>query len=211
MKKNIFNIVLLAVIVFFPFVSFAQNTLEEKNREREQIREEANEQKEEALQKRETIREELQAKKEAVMNSVEERRQNTIERVQERLDQFVANVIKRFEAAVERLSTLSKRIESRIAKLKSENIDVGESEKLLTEAKSKIEIAKTNISKIVITVDGEINIESLKTAFRETRKQIESVKSDIKSAHAALVDVIESLKQGQAKLDEKTSTENKTE
>lgn len=211
MKKNIFNIVLLAVIVCFPFVSFAQNTLEEQNREREQIREEANEQKEEALQKRETIREELQAKKEAVMNSVEERKQNAIERVQERLDQFVANVIKRFEAAVERLNTLSERIESRIAKLKSENIDVAESEKLLTEAKSKIETAKTNISKIVITVDGEITIESLKTAFGETRKQIESVKSDIKSAHAALVDVIESLKPGQAKLDEKTSTENETE
>lgn len=152
-----------------------------------------------------TIRDEIEQKKEAVRNTIEERRQNASEKIRGRIDQFIQNVKERFEAAVNRLEILAGRIESRIAKIEARNIKVEEAKKLLGEAKKDIETARISVTAISFQINiasstATTTIALMKEAFKTTKDQIEKAKKDLKTAHASLVDVINSLKPGDNKL-----------
>ena len=170
-----------------------------------------------AEQKRETIKDEIEAKKEAleqemeqnreeIKNRVEERRQNTTDQITERVNKFISKIIERFSTAANRLDILVIRIESRIEKIEARDIDVTEANDLLVIAKTKIETAKTSISLIalpeIIDPAASTTASAIKEAFETTKTQIEQAKKDLKAAHAALVEVIKSLKPGDNKLRE---------
>jgi hypothetical protein len=165
--------------------------------------------------KRETIQDKIEARKEAVKqnvasrteeikNNVAERRQNVASKMEERLIKFVSNVIERLNAAADRLDVLTQRINSRITKMEAKNIDVKEAKNLLVTAKAKIETAKASIALITLNTDpstssgqaASTTASTLKSAFGVTKLQIEKAKQDLKAAHAALVDVVNSLKPG---------------
>lgn len=155
--------------------------------------------------KRATIKEQLEAKKEEIKSSVAERRENVANKIQERAFNFVEKVKERLEAAINRLEVLAQRIESRITKMKEAGISTTEAEKLLKIAKDKINKAEENVSLISLTTDlptttSSTTSEILRSAFATSKSQIEQAKKDLKSAHAALVDVINSLKPGYNKL-----------
>jgi iron-sulfur cluster repair protein YtfE (RIC family) len=165
-------------------------------------------------EKKNIIKTEIDARKEAVQNSVREIKQNATDKIKENVSKFVQNIINRYDAATARLEKLADRIDSRIAKIEAKNIDVSKAKELLSLARTKIETAK--ISVIAINFPDDIasstaakastTIASLKENFKVTKTQMEKAKSDIKAAQAALVDVVNSLKPGDEKLKNATTT-----
>jgi hypothetical protein len=162
--------------------------------------------------KKEEMKEEFEARKETFKNEIEERKEGALSKIQERLKKFNENVIERFNAAIIRLEKLAGRIDSRIAKLEAENISVKEAKDLMVVAKLKIETAKTSISGIsleseIVASSTATTTATFKKEFESLKLQVEKAKTDIKAAHAALVDVINSLKPG---LNKKATTTNAT-
>ena len=148
-----------------------------------------------------SIRDQMEAKREALKTAVEERRDTAINKIKDRIADFTDKVIKRFEAALERLEKLATRIESRIAKMEAEGIDVVEAKELLLAAEAKIEIAKTSVAEISLPLQDVISDTGTTTAaikgkYESLRAEIVKAKEDIKAAHAALVEVILNLKPG---------------
>lgn len=127
-----------------------------------------------------------------------------MEKMIEKINQFVDNIIiGRYGAALNRLESLVSRIESRMTRIEAKNIDVSEAEKLLATAKTKIQIAKVSSADIASTTNNTsfgTTTSALKENFKAIKAQITKAKEDIRAAHAALVDVVKSLKPGDNKL-----------
>ena len=159
---------------------------------------------------RETIKQNIEAKKESIKNSIEERRENALSKIEERVNKFLQHINERFDTAIERLENLARRIDSRIAKLEAEKIDVSKSKEMMLAAKAKIEVAKISVSNLPLTLVGSTTSStttaSIKADFKSIRTKIEKAKNDIKAAHAALIDVVKNLKPGQLKLEMKLKT-----
>lgn len=207
MRKTKFLVLtILAVVLMLPVSSFADSATSSNNRETI---------KNEIENKKEALKQEMEQKKEAVKNSVGEIRQNATDKITERVNQFVEKMIERFNAATNRLDLLVKRIESRITKIESKNIDESKAKELLATAKIKIEAAKssislvtfqTNITSAAASTTASTTAAAIKNAFKITKTQIEKAKQDLKDAHAALIDVVNSLKPGDNKLKSSSST-----
>jgi exonuclease VII small subunit len=179
-----------------------------------------------AKSKTPTIKDTINAQKENLQNSVTERRETVTNKIQERTSEFVKKIIERFNAAANRLDVLAQRIESRISKLKAANISTTEAEKLMVTAKNKIKSAKASITLIVLgedtasttasmastttTQQASSTIDAIREAFDVVTGQIQKAKDDLKAAQAALVDVVNSLKPGDNKLKNATSTATTT-
>ncbi|KKP56434.1 MAG: hypothetical protein UR80_C0003G0012 [Parcubacteria group bacterium GW2011_GWB1_35_5] len=183
---------------------------QEMEQNREEIKNRVEERKEglknKIEERREELKQNLEQKREEIKNRVEERRQNTTDQITERVNKFISKIIERFSTAANRLDILVIRIESRIEKIEARDIDVTEANDLLVIAKTKIETAKTSISLIalpeIIDPAASTTASAIKEAFETTKTQIEQAKKDLKAAHAALVEVIKSLKPGDNKLRE---------
>ncbi len=157
-----------------------------------------------------TIKANIEAKREAVQEAVKERREAVAKQVLERLEKFISTVVTRFESAVERLDTLSARIQSRIDKLAEAGIDVSESQKSLDEAKTKIQLAKDEVAKIKPKADEVVGGDA-RALYPELKEVVGKAKEAIKEAHSALIEVVKGLKPGQQKLEAKVKTEVESE
>src|SRR3989344_4298661 len=183
---------------------------QEMEQKREEIKNRTEEERESLKnrieERREELKQNLEERREELKNEIEERKQNATDKITERVNQFVTKIIERFNTAANRLDILVIRIESRIEKIEARDIDTTEAKGLLVIAKEKIDTAKTSISLITlpeITEDtASTTASSIKKAFETTKIQIEQAKKDLKAAHTALVDVINSLKPGNNKLKE---------
>ncbi len=155
-----------------------------------------------------TIKDEINARKETVKNSVDTIRQNAIDKIKEQIDQFVQNIVERFDAATGRLEKLADRIDSRIAKIEANKIDVTQAKELLVTARAKIEIAKTSTLYIDTNIASSTatSTAALKEEYGVVKIQIEKAKEDIKTAQTALLDVVNSLKSGDNKLKNSTAS-----
>lgn len=186
----------------------------EMEQKREEIKNQMEAKRDEMEQKRENIKDQIETKREEIKDKMEERRETALSVIKERLDKFSENVVKRFNAAIERLETLANRIDSRIAKMEEEGLDVLNAKELLSIAEVKIETAKTSTagisleSQAVVSDSDTSSTTTIKANFDTLRRQIETAKTDIKAAHTALVDVINTLKPGLRKA---TSTATTTE
>jgi len=152
-----------------------------------------------------TIKSEIDAQKAALKNSVEEAKQNATDKIKTQIDQFVQNIINRFDAATARLGKLADRIDSRMAKMEAQKIDVSKAKSLMVVARVKLETARISVISISLPADVASStvsstIASLREDFKIVKTQIEKAKTDIKAAQAALVDVVNSLKPGDEKL-----------
>jgi hypothetical protein len=163
--------------------------------------------KEKIENKKEEIKQKVASTTNAVKNSIEGRKQNATDKMKESVNKFVSKTIVRFSAAANRLEILAIRIDSRIAKIKARGIDESKAEKLLADAIIKIQTAKKSISLItssanIDSTEASSTVKALKEAFSVTKVQIEKAKKDLSAAHAALIDVVNSLKPGDNKLRE---------
>ncbi len=188
----------------------------EMEKRREELKTQMEERKDEMEQKRETVKDQVEAQREEIRNQMEERREGAIGVIKERLSKFTENLVKRFDAAIERLEVLADRIDSRISKMEAENLDVTDAKELMVVARIKLETAKTSaagidLESVLVASSTATTTATIKADFDSLRTQIEKAKSDIKAAHAALVDVIKNLKPGQRKQPTATSTATTTD
>ncbi|MFH0804027.1 MAG: hypothetical protein V1896_00275 [Candidatus Zambryskibacteria bacterium] len=203
-NKSLLILVIVSLLIL-PGLSFAQstasgNTESEDGGKAKEVRTI----KDEIENKKQILRQEMASRTDAIKSSVQERRQNAVDKVIERINQFVSNIIKRYDAATNRLEILADRIDSRITKIESGNIDVSKAKELLTVARAKIEIAKAGVNDIASTTSNTTfgsTTATVKKDFEVIKIQIEKAKEDIRVAHAALIDVVENLKPGQNKLE----------
>lgn len=168
--------------------------------------------KEEIEKRREEMKKELEDRKENIRGEVEKRREENLQKIQEKASKFIKNVLERYEAAIERIEKLASRIETRITKMESDQIDVKKAKELMLIAKVKIETAKTSVAGVkldaeLVSTSTATTTSAFKADFQKFRTQLENAKKDIKAAHAALVEVINNLKPG---LNKATSTATTT-
>jgi len=192
--RNKLLISFIVLVLITPYISSAQSPTKEREVERNRDMSSSTE------PKRETIRNKIEEKRGEMASSTAERMQNVFGNISNRVQKFMQTQKERFEAATNRLEKLASRIEARIAKIEAAGTDESESKDLLDEAKAKIETAKTSITLIVFpsvsdsSSSASTTAELMKEAFQTTKEQIAEAKEDLKVAHAALVDVINSLK-----------------
>lgn len=178
---------------------------------RETMKADIDAKKDEINEKKDTIKAQIEERKQNIKSEVEERRSNAVGVIKERIGTFTQNVIKRFNAAIERLDTLTERIDSRIAKIEADGGDTTKAKELMAVAKTQLETAKVSTSGVELEVETLISVEASTTAeirdeFDSLKDQIEKAKGDIKKAHASLIEVINSLKKGQLRATTTAST-----
>lgn len=204
MKK--FLPLMLVLVLFCPFVSSA-------NELRADIKGniKAN------LEDREQFRSETKAEFKAKIDDHGEKRGQLKDdfklQILKRVDFEFQMMIKRFNAAIERLGKIGDRIDSRIAKLKSENKDTTDAEKHLSDARAKIEIAKTDIANLVtLSADAKVKIENssttpVQTPFKDVRELAQKIRKGLIDAHKDLMDSIRAVR---ATIGVKTEVESGT-
>lgn len=207
-------------LLLLPFVVSAQNNsvragvsteteVDEEVRTRVETRVNINE---EAIEQRKRERLENQERIEQAKEKMEEIKAQVQNRIHERLLNLQEMTMARFEAGINRLNILADRIESRIAKIEAEEIDMTESRELLASARIKINEASELMLKI--EVDSEANYEDkteILESFKGLQTQIQETRRAVVSAHSALIDVVVSIKPGQARLEAKTEDSTEVE
>lgn len=140
----------------------------------------------------------IQEKRKEIETKVTEK---TVE-VRQRLETGRAELVRmyvnimsaRYDAAINRLDNLAQRIGTRLEKISAEGKDVKAYTKSLDIAKVKIELAKTKLAETKTALSVVPDSELPKTDFEKARENLSETKDAIKEAHAALVDVINSIK-----------------
>ena len=122
------------------------------------------------------------------------------EAVQNRMINLSENVSKRGEALITRFESIIGRIDTRINKLKAQNIDTSIAEKRLTEAKTSLGLAKDLITKLA-SAPNAIKSESPREAFKQTRADMHTLKSYLRDTHIAIIDTVSLLKEAVAASD----------
>ena len=153
----------------------------------------------------ETRREELKLRiEEKLTEKREERNQNRINdetqigtpsskqiRIQEKKKELIRNYFSRL-----RLEKLIKRIENRVAIIKSENsgIDTALIDSEIIKAKDLLEHAKTELIAVNGIIEDTLTSNDPKTAFVVVRDSIKNVKNDLVEVHRILVHLIGDIK-----------------
>lgn len=139
---------------------------------------------------------------------------NAIEiKIGKKLEQRKIQIANVFEKIIQNLKDLIVRIESRMLKMTTNNINASSSVSLLDIAKIKVTLADTELTNLenLLTQDIPAVASSTKKSERKTilqqiKTQSEKTKTAIKTAHKAIIDVIVSLKPGLLKEKDATST-----
>lgn len=138
-----------------------------------------------------------------------ERQADARERMQEKRSEILKHMseqmFKRMEAAIERLTKLSDRVDSRIQKLKEQGVDTTKSEALIkttrvkiTEATTAVEAAKQEMEGAATLADTSASSTKPVDAGKKVRDQLEKARVAITAAHKSLVAAVESLKASSA-------------
>jgi hypothetical protein len=142
-------------------------------------------------------------------------RQKMEERKGEILKRMANQMIGRMKAAIDRLSKLADRVDSRIAKLKSKGVDTTVAEANIAIARTKIAAATSAVSaaeSAVLGAAAQADVIASSTVpsdpGKPVREALEKARLAVVDAHKALVDAVESLKANvktKGDLDENTS------
>ncbi len=164
------------------------------------------EQKEKLQQRQQQVRQNLQEKRDELKAQAQERRAQLQEKKQElkrnklherqakRVLAFSKRMLDRFEAAVKRQDHLAARILARLDKMAAKGKDVASYRTMLDAAKAKIDAARLRLQEARGSLDMIAPSEDPRAQFEDARAKLHAVKEEIKTAHAALVEVIHSIK-----------------
>lgn len=111
-----------------------------------------------------------------------------------RLQKMIKKMTERFTAAIHREEKLADRIASRLDKAAQNGKDVSALRQKLSDARLKIADAKSALDGAVAKVQAAIVSSTAKNIMKDVTHAFADVKTKLKAAHAALVDVINSLK-----------------
>lgn len=166
---------------------------------REEFRSRADEMKQRIKDRRETLRAQWEEKKAALSKR---RKQN--------IKQHMERVTQRMQAALDRLELLAEKIAIRITLLKERGADAGDLETSLADAKNLITQGQSALDAASAALRTSPDAENPADAIGSARVQFEDVKTKIREAHAALVDVVTSLK-GRSPISESRDTGSTSE
>ncbi len=151
-------------------------------------------------QKRETLREDIETKREEFRNDAEKRQEELKKTIGEvrakRIEEFFNQMMERMDAAIDRLDKLAARIQSRLDKLAADGKNVSTQQTLLDKAKTSITAAQSAIDDAKAKFTTMASSTDPKAEFAQVRDAVVVVRDKTKDAHAALVDVINSIKVG---------------
>jgi len=154
----------------------ASTTARERLRERkEQAREKIKEQKEKHEEKRDARMEKRRQLRDARINAYTER------------------MVHRFDVAIDRLSKIADRIDSRIEKFTERGADTTEAQNAIASAQTKITAAKQETDTIKTDIDEALSSDDPKGAFKEVRTIVSDAVTTIKDIHATLIEAVKSL------------------
>lgn len=149
------------------------------------------------LQQHEEAREHMEARHEELRQRWEERKAQLSERRKENIKNHIERIIKRMEQAVERLEKLADKIGDRLSKLEQEGADVAALKVFLEEARA----ANARANSLLEAAAGELraapDAANPADAIGNARAKLEDVKTALREAHAALVEVVVEIKKGQ--------------
>ena len=159
--------------------------------------------------RREALETEFKAKREALKEDVKQKREEFKEKATERKDElkkklgekraaeiekYFNAMVRKFEAALDQLQKLGDRISARLDTAEANGKEVTALRESLVKARTAIndaeqafESAKAEYAKAAASTD-------VKGAFANVREVVQGVATKIRSAHAALVDVVNSIK-----------------
>lgn len=184
--KKVFSLVLVASFLLVPNIVSAQDSVDSRKT---------------FIQKTQTTRQEV---KESLASREGEKKENTGEIRKSVIKNFFVNMIRRFEAAVERLNQILARIESRVAKIKSENpsIDLARIDSQIASVKTdlgntqvKIDTLKSDFDKAIISTNPGESFKAIKEDTTEIKKDLENIKRNL----SKIIGEIKGLRVGQSK------------
>lgn len=162
----------------------------------------------EMMQKHEELRNEIKDKQEEFKKKTEERKAELKKKIGEerakRVEEFFERMTDRLTAAIERLDKLADRIESRLDKISESGKNVADLEAKLEKARASITAAQKVLEDAKVKFTDLAKSDNPREAFPQVRDLVAQVRQSVKDAHAALVDVIDSVKRG--RLDETATT-----
>jgi len=128
----------------------------------------------------------------------DERRAEVAQKIGQRREALIRayaeRMIRRFEAALERLTRLGDRLELRLIKLEENGIDVAHARELLGESRNKIQEARGKIAETETEIYAALGSDDPKEAFGKVRELLKGAVEKIKEAHRALVDAVRAIK-----------------
>jgi len=170
--------------------------------------------KEKTVEDKAKIKTEIASTTATIKNARQELKSIIEMRIGKKLDAQKTKIANVFENSIQNLKDLIARIESRLSKMESEDINVSSSKSLLETAKIKLTLAETELTNLenllaaglpaISTSTSKNNIR--KTVLKNINLQSEKTKSAIKIAHKSIIEVVASLKKGLMKEKNSTST-----
>ncbi|TSC76306.1 MAG: Uncharacterized protein G01um101431_927 [Parcubacteria group bacterium Gr01-1014_31] len=130
-----------------------------------------------------TRREERQERREEVRAKLAVVRQQNVRRHFNRMTERLQN-------RVERLKTLTDRIEARIRALDQQGTDTTEAKAYVAKAKTAWQEAKDGVAQAKTKLEKLVGSETPRTVFEELKTIIRGIVTDLKDAHANLVKAI---------------------
>lgn len=145
----------------------------------------------------------------ALRKEVREERLNEL--AKKRIGAYVKRIVRRLEAALNRMSKLGDRIDSRITKFEEKGLDMSNAISLLAEARVEISNAQSSIEAMRVNIDAVLESDNPKESFSQIRALIGEAKDGVKKAHKALIEAIKAMKAGVVKSESDDEVENSNE
>ena len=150
------------------------------------------------------LQDRIQKQKDAIKAKLQEASNKIMEK---KLDEQRKKIAQEYVVAIRNLNNLADRVESRIKKMEAAGINASTSQSLLDIANSKIEIAANDLTALQTALSSTTSTSTRKAILASVKTQADKTRTDVKIAHKALVDAINSLVPGQNK--EKNATSSK--
>lgn len=175
-----------------------KETKDTRDAMKEKAMEEREAMKKEMMEKREAMQMERKEKHEQFKAEAEKRKEELKKKLGERraanIERFFTNMMEKFVAAIDRLTKSAERISDHLDKAEANGRDVVALKEKLTAAEGKIAEAKSALDAARAKYSEAVKNTDFKKAFQDVRTIVKDVAEKVRAAHAALVDVINSIK-----------------
>ncbi len=165
---------------------------------RQDIRDERQVLRQNAEKQREAMYDEFRVKREEFRDNARERidalKQKFGEVRAKRIEDFFENMVGKFENTLDRLNSLADRIDAHLAKLTGVGKGTSQLEEKLELARGKMKDAELALTDAKTKFNAMSSSTDPKQEFKDVKVLVQEVAKKIKEAHAALVDVINSIK-----------------
>ncbi len=233
-KNNLKRLLVAGALVALPLFALAEDAtapnakkaLNQELRQKQQVLQQEAKTKKEALQaeakaKREALQAELKAKRDAAATAMKLKRQEFEQKAKERVEnlkkklgeerakrveQLFNNMARKFESAIDRLNKTADRIDALLKKASDSGKDVFQQTNMLKTARDKIAAVETALNDAKAQFGAMSQSTDTKTAFNKVKELVRGVEQKVKEAHAALTDVIKSIKGLRLGAEEKATT-----